>query len=143
MKVLLSNPIVLWCIRLLIGGVFIYAGFLKVLAPLEFADNIEQYKILPLFLVNVTALTLPIFECIVGTLLVSGRYDRLASSAVVLMSSLFAVALVSVIVRGLVIDCGCFGTSEASPMSAWYALGRNILILSGALILYTKALHFD
>lgn len=131
-----SHPALLWVLRLILAGVFLYAGVLKIIKPQEFADNIAQYQLLPEALINIIALSLPFFECAVGLLLLSGKCDRLASGGIILMCLVFGVALISAIARGLVIDCGCFGSSEPSKWSAWWALGRDILLLIGALWLY-------
>jgi uncharacterized membrane protein YphA (DoxX/SURF4 family) len=50
--------VTLWphAVRLLVGGVFIYAGYVKIIDPAGFAKNIYQYQLLPSdLLVNLTA----------------------------------------------------------------------------------------
>jgi len=49
------------------------------------------------------------------------------------------VALGSAIVRGIAVDCGCFGAGEPSVAAAWWALLRDIPILAAAIWLYGKA----
>jgi len=140
LKKILDHKYFLWLIRLILGGIFFYSGAVKALDPLSFADNINQYELLPDSWINLVALTLPVFECLVALLLVTGRFDRIASSALIGMCMVFAVALISAIARGLVIDCGCFGTSEPDKWSAWWALLRDLCFLAGAAWLYFHAL---
>lgn len=140
MKKILDSKYFLWAVRLILGGIFFYAGAVKIIDPLSFADNINQYELLQDSLINLVALTLPVFECLVALLLVTGRFDRIASSAVIAMCLVFAVALISAIARGLVIDCGCFETSEPDKWSAWWALLRDLCFLAGAAWLYFHAL---
>ncbi|MEM1159269.1 MAG: MauE/DoxX family redox-associated membrane protein [Verrucomicrobiota bacterium] len=140
-KAFLVHPIFLWGLRLVLAGVFIYAGILKIGDPLAFADNIDQYQLLPDACINVIALSLPVFEVLSGVMLLTGRFDRLASGSIVVMAVIFAIALTSAIVRGLVIDCGCFGSSEPDRWSAWWALGRDLLILAGAGWIYARKLR--
>ena len=118
-------------LRLLLGGVFIYAGLLKVLSPLTFADQIAAYKLLPFVLINHVALGLPIFEILAGALLITGWQRRLATLSLLLLTILFALFITSAIARGLRIDCGCFGSSII-PLryQLWFALGRDLLLLA-------------
>lgn len=51
------------------------------------------------------------------------------------------VALGSAIARGIVIDCGCFGSEEPSVGAAWRALLRDIPVLAAALWLYFSIFH--
>ncbi len=88
-------------LRLLLGGVFIYAGTLKILSPQPFADSIATYRLLPGPLIDLLALGLPAFEVAVGSLLVVGLYVRAAALGVLLMTGVFALALASVLARGL------------------------------------------
>ncbi len=56
----------------LLGGLFIYAGTIKVSDPQSFNDNIAAYQLLPAMLINPVALGLPIFEILTGVLLITG-----------------------------------------------------------------------
>ena len=129
----------LWVLRLALAGVFIYAGLIKIFEPLVFADNVAQYQLLPPELINLVALSLPVLEVFAGILLLTGKWDRTASTTILLMCGVFAVGLIWAIANGLVIDCGCFGSSEPSKWSAWWALGRDLLIAAAAGWLYWNA----
>ncbi|MEC7856601.1 MAG: MauE/DoxX family redox-associated membrane protein, partial [Verrucomicrobiota bacterium] len=56
--------------RLIIGGIFIYAGILKVIDINTFELSIRNYKILNDPWVAIVALTLPPLEIITGTCIV-------------------------------------------------------------------------
>lgn len=60
--------------QIILGSVFIYASIGKILHPNSFADSISNYKILPVFLINLAAIILPYIEFIFGvTLILSVR----------------------------------------------------------------------
>jgi len=58
-----------WMVILALAALFIYAGAAKLGDPLEFADPIAAFAILPAALVNLLALALPMFELGCGPLL--------------------------------------------------------------------------
>ena len=124
-------------LRLALGAAFVYAGALKIRDPLQFADNIGSFQILPNTLVNPFALSLPVFEILTGLLLITGFLGRPASLGILIISAIFVSAVVSALVRGLTIDCGCFGTSEPSRGRMWFDLGRDAILLIGAVAAYS------
>lgn len=103
-----------WVCRLFIAGLFIYAGAIKVIDPLTFAKQINAYQILPDHLINYAAIMLPWIELYAGfAMLLPVRHLRTAGTLLCLgMLLIFVGAQISVLDRGLVIECGCFGKSE-------------------------------
>ena len=140
MKKLFSDRWVILVLRVILSGVFIYAGGLKIESPQTFADNIAGFQLLPNEFVNLLALSLPVFEIIVGLMLIVGFRLRIASFSVLVLSLIFAVALSSTLARGLQIDCGCFGEGEPSVFKTWLSLGRDMLMGIGALIIWISTL---
>ena len=120
-------------VRLAVGGTFLYAGVVKIADPVGFAGSIAAYKILPYFANYLVAAVLPWLELLCGLLLVTGFRHRAAALLLVLLDLVFIAALVSVIARGLDIDCGCFRAGGAKE-SPWGALGRDLLILVGLVV---------
>lgn len=140
MKKFPGNRWVLWTLRLLIGGLFIYTGVIKFQDPQSFADSIVTFQMLPKQTINLLALSLPPFEVITGTLLIVGRWQRAGAFAILVLTVIFALALSQALLRGLKIDCGCFGAgSEPSIWKTWAALGRDILLMAGAWVIYRQA----
>jgi uncharacterized membrane protein YphA (DoxX/SURF4 family) len=62
-------------LRIGVGAAFVYAGAIKFGDPLQFADNIATFRVLPGFLINPLALSLPIFEVLSGGLLMAVGFD--------------------------------------------------------------------
>ncbi len=92
-----------------VGGVFIYAGVLKALDPVGFANDIDNYKILPWAIGVRLAFYLPWLEIFCGLALVAHRLYLGGLSILTALISVFIVATVAAKVRGLDITCGCFG----------------------------------
>ncbi|MFO7964162.1 MAG: MauE/DoxX family redox-associated membrane protein [Desulfobacterales bacterium] len=116
--------------RLILGVIFILAGFPKLMDPEGFARIIENYKILPALLVNPFALILPWVEMFCGIFLISGHLVKGSIVMVNLMMAMFIVALLLNIVRGVDITCGCFTTSMAASKHAFGDLIRDLLLIS-------------
>jgi putative oxidoreductase len=125
-------------LRIGLGLVFIYAGFLKIREPVAFAGSVAAYKLLPYFFNYLVAATIPWVELTCGIFLVIGYKVRAAAGITAGMNILFIVLLASTIMRGLDIDCGCF-RQGGEKTSAWIAIMRDIFFLSAALILTTES----
>lgn len=123
----------------IVGLVFLYAGVVKFRAPQDFADSIASFQLLPASLINPLALCLPWFEMGVGTLLLLGWWRRAAALAVLGMTTVFAVAMTTALARGLSVDCGCFGGGTPSAFKTWTSLGRDLLLIVAAALLYFPA----
>lgn len=124
--------------RWILGGVFIYAGCLKLLEPRTFAVLIEAYGILPECLSVPMAFLLPSLEVIAGMGLLFDIRGSLAMVAAMLM--LFIGILGYGIRMGLDVDCGCFGPGDPEA-DAFHglrqALYRDLVMLAGVVCLYT------
>ena len=121
-----------------VAGIFIYAGALKAIDPVQFASDIDNYKMLPWSVSVALAFYLPWLEifCALGLVfrfLYRGALSILSASIVV-----FTLATIAAKVRGLDITCGCFG--HASQNWSFPAhLITNLAILAGLLLLSFKA----
>lgn len=112
--------------RLLLAAVFLYAGWSKSADIDAFAGQIAAYRILPYAGNYLVAATLPSVEVLAGLLLLLNLRIRAALVVVGGLLLVFMVALVSLLVRGLEIDCGCFAPGAGEPVSAWLALWRDV-----------------
>jgi uncharacterized membrane protein YphA (DoxX/SURF4 family) len=95
--------------RLLLGGVFVVAGLLKLPDPAAAVRAVRAYRLLPESLVAPVAFGLPVLEIAVGLALLLGVFVRTAAIAAAVLLVVFLVGVGSAWARGLQIDCGCFG----------------------------------
>jgi len=101
---------ILWrIVGLIIGGIFIYAGVIKAMDPVGFANDIDNYKILPWPLTVRLAFYLPWLEILCGLAVILGLLYRGGLLILTMLISIFIIASVIAKVRGLDITCGCFG----------------------------------
>ncbi len=95
--------------RLVLGGVLIAAGLLKVGSPSASARAVRAYQLLPFDLAAYVGYALPVVEILVGVLLVVGLFTRASAAVGALLMVAFVIGIASAWARGLTIDCGCFG----------------------------------
>jgi len=113
-------------VRLSLALVFVYAGAVKVQDVVAFAGHVAAYQILPYAMNYLVAATLPYVEFLAGVLLLLNVRVRPALVVIGGMTLIFMVALVSVLLRGLDIDCGCFDPAGGQDVGAGMALLRDV-----------------
>jgi len=135
-----SNPLnyrrlIIWIGRLVIGGIFIYAGYSKLFLPnfmwspwfalkfsvssnlTNFAFQVESYKLLSPAGVNFVAHTLPFAEIVLGLLVLIGWQLRIWATLITLILLGFVAAVTRAYLLHMNINCGCFATPE--PLTGW------------------------
>ena len=103
------QPIITLLARLVLGGVLLVAGGLKLNKPTDSANAVAAYKIFPANLAHLVGYALPWLEVAIALLLIIGILVRPAAVVGGLIMVVFTAAIASVWARGLLIDCGCFG----------------------------------
>ena len=129
--------------RLILGGVLLAAGDLKIGNLQKSAMAVRAYELLPVSLANFLGYTLPWIEIGVGLLLITGALVRISGLIGAVTMLAFIIAIGQAWARGLSIDCGCFGGGGAiDPEDTKYLseIIRDIglLILGIYLYLYPK-----
>lgn len=127
-------------LRLGIGMVFLIAGVSKLPMHLEFIDIVAAYRILPPSLAGVYASTLPWLEVTIGVCLILGLFIRVFSVVSLPITISFIVANASAIAFRLGGECECFGRLTTTSYEA--ALGIDVFLLVGALLLFFQRRHF-
>jgi putative oxidoreductase len=135
---MIRHKYLLLIFRLIVGAAFFAAGLLKVGDPLDFAQNIKNFRVVSYDLSFLTALILPWIEILCGALLITGILRR---PSVLLVSGLLVgfIILVGVtMARGIDTDCGCFGS--LSHKADWLLLVQDsILLFLSVNILFAKS----
>jgi len=131
--------------RLAVGGVFIYAGVAKALAPAEeFAYAIESYQVLGSKLSLLAAYAVPWIELYAGLLLAAGVFTRWTTLFTGAMLVFFELLLGQAWLRGLPItSCGCFGTSGSNSIGGEFLQNLVFLALATAAFKFGSAWSAD
>ena len=124
-----------WVLRLVVGGVFIYAGWAKRNDGIEFADSVASFRILPSVVIIPFMLSIVPFEIGAGAMVLTGWQKRVGALGLLTMASMYSIALALALARGITVNCGCFGTSAVGT-NPWVDLGRDLLLAAGCAVLY-------
>lgn len=119
--------------RIIVGSIFLISGLAKISDPVRFIFTLREFRLFPEFIVPFTAIYLPWLEFILGLLIIIGLMHRTASLLLAFLNSMFTLAILSVIIRGIDVDCGCFGMLadmlKISDMADMKAVIRNLLFI--------------
>jgi uncharacterized membrane protein YphA (DoxX/SURF4 family) len=143
MKSILSNDYVAITARIFIGFLFVFASVDKVADPGAFSASIMNYKLLSPMLASLIATVLPWAELLSGFAIIVGVFQR--GSALLLTSLLviFTVAVLSALLRGLDITCGCFTQDPRVGKIGWLKIIENTgLILLTSFLFYSTSAKF-
>jgi uncharacterized membrane protein YphA (DoxX/SURF4 family) len=129
--------------RLILGGVLLLAGVLKIGNLQKSAMAVRAYELLPVSLANLLGYALPWVEIGVGLLLITGAAVRISGLIGAFTMLAFIIAISQAWARGLSIDCGCFGGGGAiDPEDTKYLTeiirDLGLLILGIYLYFYPK-----
>jgi len=116
-------------LRVAIAALFLFAAITKLVDPSSFAQQIANYQLTPWLATAVLSVFFPALELCVAISLLLGRWESGALVWVAILLTIFSGALLSAIVRGLSIDCGCFGRSIENTGTLW-PLIRNLVLLA-------------
>lgn len=121
---------VIWIGRLVLGGIFLYAGYAKLFYPnhnlwpyfilkfsitmniSNFAAQVAAFKLLPPWGVQFVAHTLPFTEILLGLLVLIGWRLRISVTLLTLIMLGFFGVVLRAYVLHMDINCGCFATPE-------------------------------
>jgi len=135
-----SSASLLHGLRWSLGAVFCLAGFFKILDPIGFYADLLAYELLlPDQVSRLIAVVFPCLEVICGVGLIIGFWRESFAFLAVVMSSIFVLILAQALVRGLDLNCGCFGSARGR----WFnlpsiALGRAFIMLLAAFWLHRR-----
>lgn len=117
-----------------VGAIFIYAGAIKAFDPIRFANDIDNYKILPWTIGVGLAFYLPWLEILCGAALVARVLYRGGLSILTALIGIFIAATIAAKIRGLDITCGCFGHASKNWSFSTH-LALDFLLLAALIFL--------
>jgi uncharacterized membrane protein YphA (DoxX/SURF4 family) len=124
-------------VRLGLGALFVYAGFIKLLDPKALAHSLAQFDLLPLPLLPLVAVGLPALELLAGLGLVFEVRGCL--TAITILLGAFLLVLGYAIFLGLDVDCGCFTVDELNARtSVKHAFFRDVGLVAAIIFLFRR-----
>lgn len=127
----MTDPVVSVSLRCLLALVFASAAWHKVTQFRGFQSTLDDYRLLPSWLVTPVAAGLAVAELSIASALLLPGHRAAALTALGLII-LYSAAMVINLARGrLAIDCGCFGPTARAPLSR-SLLVRNVFLAVAA-----------
>lgn len=123
-----------WIARILVGGLFLFSGFVKAIDPWGTLFKIEEYLgafglPFPFSLIRLIVFALCSVEFVVGVFIIIGCFRRTTPIFAALIMMFMLPLSLWIAVEDPVADCGCFG--DALHISNWFTFWKNIAIMAG------------
>jgi putative oxidoreductase len=112
-------------LRLFVGYYFVYASMSKIPLPVQFAELMANYRMLPFPFIKVFALLVPWAELVCGLFIIIGLRTRATALIIMLLYLSFNVLISLNVIIDAPITCGCYDTI-GEPVS-WKKIGKNTL----------------
>ncbi len=130
--------------RILLGMVFVFSGFSKLVDPLGSTYKIQDYLAamgLDFFapIALVVGIALATFEFTLGVCLLLGTNMKSTSILTILMMCFMTPLTLWIAIADPVTDCGCFG--DALVISNWQTFWKNIVLLALAILVFLWRKH--
>lgn len=141
-----ANRLAVLALRLAVGGVFMYSGFVKAVDPtgsyykfIDYAQALGWHWLLGFTLFG--AFAVAIVEFVLGLLVAVGACRRGAPVLMLLMMAVMLPLTLWLAVTGAVPDCGCFG--DAVVISNWATFWKNVALTAAIayLAVFNRSLH--
>lgn len=133
---LFKNKYIFFSVRFILGAIFIYASLDKIANPEAFAKIIENYRILPIQLVNPLAIYLPWVELLIGLFLIIDKWLKPSLLIYNILLIIFIITLSQALIRGLDIACGCFSVKPSSTSDIWLRIIEDFILLFFGFMLF-------
>jgi uncharacterized membrane protein YphA (DoxX/SURF4 family) len=120
----------------MIGLIFAASSLAKLGDLHSFAEEVHNFKLLPIALDHLVTMTLPWIELVAALALILGVRARSGAIVVAFLLVVFTTGVVTAMARGLDIECGCFGTADGTRVGLLKVLensGMLALALIGSL----------
>lgn len=115
--------------RVLIAGLWIASGLLHLQNVSGHFVAIANYRILPIYVGKSLAFVLPCLHVVVGVALLLNKFNLLCYFVSAVLAGIYLAAQLSVLFRGMRIDCGCFGTIASSTIGVETIVRTSVLFL--------------
>lgn len=134
--------------RIIVGILFIFSGFVKLVDPLGFSYKLEEYLGPGVFELDFLipfalqlAIFIVIFELLLGVTLLMGFAKNFTRWSLLIMIVFFTFLTFYSAYFNKVTDCGCFG--DAIPLTPWQSFYKDIILLVLILFIFFKKKYLN
>jgi uncharacterized membrane protein YphA (DoxX/SURF4 family)/peroxiredoxin len=129
--------------RILVGALFIFSGFVKLVDPIGSQYKFQEYFSEPVldleFLIPYAllfAIVLIVAEILLGVMILIGYKSKLTVWCLLIISLVFLFLTWYSAYYNKVTDCGCFG--DAIKLTPWETFYKNVILIAFIIILLLK-----
>lgn len=137
-KILKISNLTAFIIRIILGIVFLISAYSKLKVPQEFAVAVENYRIFGNYLSRWGAVFIPSLELILAIFLILGIWKKETILITAVLFIVFDLMIFQAYLRGLDISCGCFSSTEFSPINLWKFVENSMLTVLAFLGLFLQ-----
>lgn len=131
----MSPRLISWALYVVVAVFFGVAAQVKLVDPEAFLTSLLTYEVFPYPVAAGLALFAPILEIVVAFCLATGVLRKGAVLLTVGMLALFIALVAQGLLRGLEMDCGCFGSNVLSSTTDYLLkIGQNVMLLAAVLL---------
>lgn len=123
-------------IRIPLSVIFLVSSLSKIFTIEEYFETIYEFRILPELLIFFCGYLIILAEYILGIFLLFNKTAKIAASGLIVLILFFLTAIVINLIRGNIVECGCFGNYLEEKIG-WSILLRDFIIL-GLLYIINK-----
>ena len=135
LTILLTHKAFILVLRIFLGVMFLYSSLHKIQHPDQFAIAVRAYELMPRELSQLFALFIAWSEAVAGVMLILGVMTQRAAGTILILLVMFTVAILSTMVRGMAIDCGCFSNEGGSQTNTPLIIRNLFLIAAAAMVM--------
>jgi uncharacterized membrane protein YphA (DoxX/SURF4 family) len=121
-------------VRVLLGGLLLAAGALKLGHAAELAATIASFRLVPPAITGTLAVALPFIELMLGAYLVAGLFTKAAATLAAVQFFVYAAAIASAVSRHISASCGCFGPNDSSTAD-WPHVAFDVMLAAASLFI--------
>lgn len=102
-----------YIVSIAVATTLLFSGVLHASQPYYFIYTVSSYHILPPFAAGIVGLLLPYVQITVAVCIGLGFADSVALRIGALLFMVYTCAQLSVLLRGIDVECGCFGFASS------------------------------
>jgi uncharacterized membrane protein YphA (DoxX/SURF4 family) len=122
-----------WFCQIVLTGIFLYSGYIKIHSPLQFAVALDGYQLIPEQFILPLATYFPWVEIVMGVVILTGWKIRYSAACATALLLFFSLLLTITYMRGIDANCGCFSFDD--PISPLSILRDGIIVLPAIYLL--------